>query len=118
MLHSEVVDNPTLNRFELHEDGKIAFLIYERVGGSVRLIHTEVPSSLRGQGIGSKLVAGVVRWAEHNKKKVIPLCPFVIEYLKTHPKHLDIVDENYRHLIQEPKPEHGIIRHRSIRPGL
>lgn len=100
MPSADVVENPTLHRFELQEDGQIAFLIYERMADSVRLIHTEVPLALRGKGVGSKLVAGVIHWAEHNKQKVIPLCPFVIDYLRRHPENLEIVDEKYRSSVQ------------------
>lgn len=100
MFPLDVIDNPALHRFELHEDGETAFLMYEKITDSIRLIHTEVPASLRGKGIGSKLVAGVLRWAEQNKRKVIPICPFVISYLKTHPEHLEVVDESYRNLVR------------------
>lgn len=101
MSTQEIVDNPALRRFELVEDGHTAFLIYERLGDSIRLVHTEVPSALRGKGVGSKLVAATLRWAEQNNLRVIPLCPFVIEYLKAHTEHLQIVDEKYRNVVRE-----------------
>ena len=103
MTCSEVTDNTSLRRFELHEQGETAFLLYERAHDTLRLIHTEVPHALRGKGVGSRLVAGVFHLAEQNGLKVTPLCPFVIEYLKRHPEHLGSIDEHYRHLVQPAK---------------
>lgn len=100
MTDSEITDNLPLHRFELHERGETAFLLYERTPGAVRLIHTEVPQALRGKGVGSRLVAGVINLIQQNGFKAIPLCPFVIEYLKRHPERLDIVDEKYGSIVQ------------------
>jgi uncharacterized protein len=103
MTDSEITDNTSLHRFELHERGETAFLLYERTPGAVRLIHTEVPGALRGKGVGSRLVAGVLNLVEQNGFKVIPVCPFVIEYLKRHLECLDIVDEKYRSIVQSDR---------------
>jgi len=88
LSNAEIIDNVALHRFELHELGETAFLVYERMPPALRLIHTEVPVALRGKGIGSRLVAGVIKFAKQNGLKVVPLCPFVIEFLKGHPEHL------------------------------
>jgi uncharacterized protein len=100
MTDSEITDNTALHRFELQIRGETAFLLYERTPSAVRLIHTEVPGALREKGVGSRLVAGVLNLVEQNGLKVIPLCPFVIEYLKRHPERLDIVDEKYKSIVQ------------------
>jgi predicted GNAT family acetyltransferase len=100
MTDSEITDNAALHRFELHERGETAFLLYERTPTTLRLIHTEVPDALRGKGVGSSLVSGVLRSAEQNGFKIIPLCPFVIEFLKSHSQFLGTVDEHYRNLVQ------------------
>lgn len=95
MADSEIIDNPELRRFELQDAAGTAFLIYEKTGDSMRLIHTEVPSVLRGKGIGSRLIEGVLKVAERKNMKVIPLCPFVVDYIKAHPEHLGLVAENH-----------------------
>lgn len=99
MADSEIIDNPALHRFELHDAAGTAFLIYEKIEDSMRLIHTEVPLALRGKGVGARLVNGVMKWAEQKNTKVIPLCPFVIDYIKAHPEHLSLVDEDHRYLV-------------------
>src|SRR5579885_2795838 len=100
MPQSEILENSALHRFELHEAGETAFLSYEKSSGSYRLIHTEVPSALRGKGVGTKLVQGVLQLIEQKKLKVIPQCPFVIDQLKAHPQYLGAVDEKYKYLVQ------------------
>ena len=55
-----VSDNPAMSRFEMPSGDAIAFIEYRRAGDRIVLIHTEVPEALSGQGVGSKLVAGVL----------------------------------------------------------
>ncbi|MBL7974857.1 MAG: N-acetyltransferase [Candidatus Kapabacteria bacterium] len=38
--------------------------------------HTFVDSSLKGQGIGRKLLDNLIEYARVNHLKIIPLCPF------------------------------------------
>ena len=38
--------------------------------------HTDVDPSLKGQGVGKKLVAKVVEKMRGEQRKIIPLCPF------------------------------------------
>jgi predicted GNAT family acetyltransferase len=99
-LEAEVIDNTARHRFELHEAGQTSFVLYSKTENSVRLIHTEVPPALQGKGVGSRLVRGVLRLAEQEKLTVIPVCPFVVEYLKRHPEHLGLVDPESMRMIQ------------------
>src|SRR5690242_4829365 len=55
-----VTDNRESHRFELTIDGQLARLDYERTPGSLRLIHTEVPESLRGRRYGEALVEAAI----------------------------------------------------------
>ena len=103
MAEPEIVDNTALHRFELHLDGEIAFVLYSREHNSIRLIHTEVPNQMRGKGVGSSLVNGVIRLAERQKVSVIPSCPFVADYLKRHPEYAQTVDTEHRWMIQSPE---------------
>jgi uncharacterized protein len=100
MPQAQIVDNAALYRFELQQDGETAFLLYSKTGDSIRLIHTEVPEALRGHGVGSRLVGGVLRQAQQQKLSVIPLCPFVAEYLKDHPEQAELVEPQHRWMIE------------------
>jgi predicted GNAT family acetyltransferase len=99
MLPPEISDNAALHRFELHVDGRNAILVYERTGDLLRLIHTEVPQSLEGKGVGSNLVSAVLRLAQENNLSVVPLCPFVAQYVKRHPEYSAVVDPPHRWMI-------------------
>jgi uncharacterized protein len=99
MAETQITDNTALHHFELKQDGETAFILYSRSKNSLRLLHTDVPEALQGKGIGSKLVRGVVEFAENNHLSVIPACPFVAEYLKRHPEHLSVVDPEYKWMV-------------------
>lgn len=65
-------------KFFIEKDGKkIAEMTYVWTGDTRIIIdHTEVDSSLKGQGVGKKLVAEAVRFARKKGIKIMPLCPF------------------------------------------
>lgn len=101
MPDPEVIDNAALHRFELHSDGHTAFLVYSKRASTLRLIHTEVPDALRGKGVGSKLVSGVLRLAQQNKFTIVPACPFVAQFLKRHSDYLSLVDPQFTWMVQD-----------------
>lgn len=90
-MPSDVIDNTAKTRFELELDGATAFLLYKRDGAFINLLHTEVPPALQGKGVGSKLVGGAMHLIREQKLTAIPICPFVIDYLKRHHEYLDII---------------------------
>ena len=83
---SVVSDNRESRRFELKKNGEIAFLNYERSPKSILLIHTEVPSTLRGHRCGEALVIAALASARAEGLRVIPQCSFVRLYLSKHPE--------------------------------
>jgi predicted GNAT family acetyltransferase len=86
-----VRDNSALSRFELDTDGAIAFAKYERNGEVVSIIHTETPAALRGRGIGSQLIEGVMTLLRQQHLKVRPLCGFARRFVAQHPEYRDLV---------------------------
>jgi len=80
-----LVNNKGLQRYELEVDGYTAFIEYKESGNQMVLIHTEVPVELEGKGVGTAIVEKVLEQIEQSQKKLVPLCPFVIAYLKRHP---------------------------------
>ena len=85
-----VRDNTQRHRFELNADGHVAFSRYRREGGTLTIMHTEVPKELNGKGIGSALVRGLLDIARAQGLKVVPLCPFVAGYIDKHPEYADL----------------------------
>jgi predicted GNAT family acetyltransferase len=46
--------------------------------------HTEVDPAFAGQGLASRLVAGAMADVAARGETVVPLCPFVVKYLRGH----------------------------------
>ena len=88
---SEVRDNAALNRFELDVEGGIAVAYYRAAPGRITITHTEVPTALRGRGLGSVLVKGSLDLARAQGRKVVSRCPFVSAYLDKHPEYDDLL---------------------------
>jgi predicted GNAT family acetyltransferase len=86
-----VTDNTARSRYELEVDGEVAFIDHVGEGDAVAFLHTEVPKSMEGKGIGSKLVRGALDDARRRGFKVVPRCPFVQEYATRHPEYQDVV---------------------------
>ena len=80
-----VSDNPAMHRFEMTSGDAVAFVEYQRVGDRIILAHTEVPEAMSGQGVGSKLVAGVLDKIRSEGAKVVAQCEFVAAFMKRHP---------------------------------
>jgi predicted GNAT family acetyltransferase len=84
-------DNPARSRFELDAEGKTAFVTYKTDGNVITLQHTETPVELRGRGIASRLVQGVLDDIRARGLKMVPRCDFVRSYLSKHPEYRDLV---------------------------
>ena len=89
-----VRDNRILMRFEMASGNATAFVEYRRTGDQIVLTHTEVPEALSGQGIGSKLVSGVLDAIRAEGAKVIPKCEFVASFIKRHPGYRSLLAED------------------------
>ena len=92
MTDVQVADNPAEGRYEARVDGRVAGrLFYQERDGALVLIHTEVAEEFKGQGIGSRLVAGTLESIRERGLGITPLCPFVRSYLERHPEYCDLV---------------------------
>ena len=88
---ARVEDRPDLNRYEIDVDGQVAFLTYRRKDDHILLAHTEVPESLRGQGLGQELARHALEEARTTGTHVVVKCPFVTAWLRRHKEYDDIV---------------------------
>ena len=68
----------------------LALIQFEIQGNILSLLHTEVSSSLKGQGIGQQLVEYAVEYARKNQLKIVPVCPFVIRQFEKNPEYNDV----------------------------
>ncbi len=81
--------------FLVNKDGeRLAELAYfTSAPGQITVYHTEVSEQLRGEGIGKKLVAAVVKYARENNLKIIPTCPYARKVIETTPAFQDVLSE-------------------------
>ena len=79
---SGVVDNPDRSRFELVVDGLTSFLDYTRGPLGLTLVHTEVPESQRGRGLGTSLVKAAIASGRHDGLRIVAECAFAKAYLR------------------------------------
>ena len=93
----EIADNAADRRFELTLDGQLAgFVVYRDQNGTRALVHTEVDPAFKGQGVGSKLAAGVLDQLRDRGEQIIPICPFITSYIRKHPEYVDVVAPEMR----------------------
>ncbi|PWK75365.1 hypothetical protein LX99_03859 [Mucilaginibacter oryzae] len=81
-----LIDNEAIHNFEFTVDGHRAFIDYKRKDDKIYLIHTEVPVELEGKGVASAMVEKAFNYIEEKHLKLIPLCVYVVGYLKRHPE--------------------------------
>ena len=87
-----VRDNPAELRYEILAGEELLGIIrYVKEPGAVVLVHTEIEPEAEGRGVGSRLVAGALADIRSRGLKLVPVCPFVLSYLKRHPEFDDLV---------------------------
>lgn len=80
------------SRFEVEQDGAVAYLEFETDGhGWMTLWHTEVPMSIRHQGIGLELVTAAFDYARERSLKVDVICPMAQSFIAAHPEFQPLV---------------------------
>jgi predicted GNAT family acetyltransferase len=90
----EVVDNPQTFRYEVFVSGEnVGFCSYRQFEDVVLLPHAEVSPNVRGRGIGGALARGALDDLRRQDRKVVPLCPFIADFIRRNPEYADLVAE-------------------------
>src|SRR4051812_44549659 len=89
-----IINNEKNLRFEIREDDDVAFLEYRFNKGAITLMHTLVPRSLSGKGLGSALAKHAFDYAAERHLEVIVYCPFVKKFLQTHPAYWPLLKKD------------------------
>ncbi|MGP8297191.1 GNAT family N-acetyltransferase [Streptomyces inhibens] len=81
------------NRYEILVEGERAGLTAYRDRGEQRVFHhTEIDDAFAGQGLASRLVREALTDVRKSGKRIVPVCPYVAEFLKRHDEFADITD--------------------------
>jgi len=86
-----VIDNPAKSRFELEENGALAFATYRHHGGVYTIPHVEAATVLRGKGAAGRLMEGIAALARVDGFKIAPTCSYAIAWFRRHPDQADLI---------------------------
>lgn len=95
-INLDVVKNNNNHRFELTVNGFVAFIDFVQEDKIIKLIHTESPAELAGQGAATAVIEKTLEYLETNHLELVPLCPLVFSYIKKHPEWKRIVVESFK----------------------
>ena len=90
-MNASVIDNPERRRFELTQQGLVAFADYRREPGRIVIPHVEAPPALRGTGAAGRLMAGALDIIRAEGLRVVPSCPYAAAFIKRHPEYQDLL---------------------------
>lgn len=85
-------DNTEAHRFELEENGLMAWAEYRIRDGKYILPHVEADPPLRGTGAASRLMQQIVDHARANQLVLEPRCSYARIWFQRHPEAEDVLD--------------------------
>lgn len=88
---AKVVRLEEQERFQLLvDDGRAGQIDYKLNDETIVLIHTEISPEFEGRGLGGQLARAALDFARTENLNVLPLCPFVADYIRRHPEYQDL----------------------------
>ena len=83
---------PAQERYEIRKDGElVGYATARRRGGVVTMPHVEIEPRHRGQEFAGRLVRGALDDVEARGERIVPLCPYVVAFLRRNPRYRDLV---------------------------
>lgn len=77
--------NDEASRYEIRVGDVLAgFAKFDQRTGEIRFVHTEVDPAFQGKGLASILAAGALADAAASGDTIVPYCPYIAKYLKSH----------------------------------
>jgi predicted GNAT family acetyltransferase len=93
-VNVNVTDAADKRRYEAHVDGRlVGFADYQHTGELMVLPHVEVLPEQGGRGFGGALARAALDDARRRNLRVLPLCPFVRDWIARHPDYADLVHQ-------------------------
>ncbi len=92
---AEIVNNAEAGHYEMRVGEHVALVQFcSKADGTICLLHTEVPTALEGQGLGSRLAPGVLDSIRAEGQQVVPQCSFIAGYIERHPEYQDLISSS------------------------
>ena len=86
-----IVRRDSHSRFETEIEGLLAVIDYRIQGQQVLLSSVRVPPALEGRGVAAALTRAALEWAREQSMTVVPICSYVVAWLKRHPEFNDLL---------------------------
>lgn len=88
-----ITDVAEKERFEARDAaGALAgFVTYQLTGNIIVYTHTTVVPAHQGEGIAGQLARFVMDDARERHRTVVPICPYISEWLDKHSEYADVV---------------------------
>jgi len=92
-LKPKVTHNAEDHRYELWlEDKRIGLAYYSQLPGERHFVHTVVDPNHQNKGYAADLILEALADVRANSKdKVVPVCSYVVMYMKRHPETHDLL---------------------------
>ena len=92
-MEPKVIHNQASHRYEIWVDEKkVGHADYSLMPGEIHFVHTETDPDERGKGYAATLMSEALSDVRANSKyKVVPICSYVVMYMKRHPDTQDLL---------------------------
>jgi predicted GNAT family acetyltransferase len=92
-MEPKVIHNQESHRYEIWVDEKkVGHADYSLMPGERRFVHTEVDPEQQGKSYAAILMREALADVRLNSKdKVVPVCSYVVMYMKRHPETHDLL---------------------------
>ena len=87
-----MIDNKDQSRFELEENGLLAWAEYRIRDGHYVIAHVEAETPLRGTGAAGRLMEQIVEHARAGQLVIVPRCSYARAWFQRHPDAADVLD--------------------------
>jgi predicted GNAT family acetyltransferase len=92
-MEPKVVHNEKSHRYEIWvDDVRVGLADYSLMPGERHFVHTEVSPENQGKNYAVILMReAFLDMRQNSKDKVVPVCSYVVAYMKRHPETLDLL---------------------------
>ena len=84
-----VTNDETASRYSVHRGDELqGWIDYDVAGGTLRLLHAEVPPLMRNKGVGGEVVQAILDEVRDSRAEPVqPVCGFVRMWMRRHPEY-------------------------------